>query len=949
MYKRFWPWFGIVAIVVVCIVVYSQQSESEGFADLQLISAQRQQLKYEGQRRYNDFSRMQSTNTSLPADAVDDALRQVIPASSAYSPSILTTLSSNMFSAADNGANKRGDGVEKTGFLAQKIAFCESVKSTTDCGILSDPRYSECGICHTEGVSSKGKHHKGGMYISADDQIRANEVAKANGTRATYVPTVGTCDPANFTMMTQSCQAKVQQMECAGAGAPASSNECGQCFGGGDTLLYVGPKSTYTAVLHVSHPGLHRMNGAGMRIFFPNGKSQTIKASASSAILDPKEIYLEVKEGENLRIVIYGVPMYWCAWLSSPDGTRTVSLDIGVQAINPTNGIVVAGDKRSKALNKAMSKEAGWDKFKGKVPNTVMWFSRPNARIPPAIVKAVYGSDSPRSITATIQESAGAGRDILVKNMLKGPATGDYSANTLTLTQDTGGVITAQEGETIKSSLINNSATISFTVPASLVGPYYDVDQDQCAAGPMVFTEVGAGLMGAHSCYDAKGKFNPSVYCLTKLFIAAGGTEAGTLYPDTAEKAAALVMKDADGKPSLDATVESLNNMGNIAIYGTDTEGAPVGFEAQKQMALALLGLTMTNPCDGPQSATGPHSNECLDYLWRTSGDSGPLPSNLDPASLPYGYCSADGAAAPLKSAANAQAANALGNVTKVRNYFNGLFARSQDSSDFDAQAVAMKACYGVKISSPVGATSCPATKPCDWITAANKAPWTGMDGGLVQATIDEGDNVIGVNYKMEIYRRPVKGSWVRLSGGLTQIDSKGGIVVGIRGDIGGVIYRNKSADVNHSSWEQLPGAASWVSVGGDGELWCVNSAGSIYRWNGAPNWVLIPGGASNVAVGDANNVYVVGYSDGGKLWKYEKSGFKNIPTPVAVKQVSVTAGGSKMLIFGQDGNIYGSANSGVSWTQIGGNFNGSVSISDNYIVAVNSSNWSIYTRAISC
>jgi hypothetical protein len=46
----------------------------------------------------------------------------------------------------------------------------------------------------------------------------------------------------------------------------------------------------------------------------------------------------------------------------------------------------------------------------------------------------------------------------------------------------------------------------------------------------------------------------------------------------------------------------------------------------------------------------------------------------------------------------NVQNANDQGGITGVRAFFNGLFARSQDSSDFDAQAVAMKACYGPNI-----------------------------------------------------------------------------------------------------------------------------------------------------------------------------------------------------------------------------------------------------------
>lgn len=694
-------WLGLgIIIAVIGILIWLSRS-SEGFVDVDLAHAQSQQLKWEGDRRYNEFALLQNTGINLSADDVDDAVRQNIPVASSFEPSHLAVKSMTRFGAADDGTNKEGDGVEKTGILQQKITFCESVLSA-NCDILNDPRYSECGICHKDGVNSKGKPHRGGMFISADDQVRANEVGKVNDARAIYKPTIGSCSPANFTVMTDTCIAKERSIECERAGAATSSNECGQCFGGGDTMLYVGPKSTYQAVLHVSHPGLHNVDGVGMRVTQSNGRSDILKASSTSAILDPKEIYMDLKEGDTITIVIYGVPAIWCAWLSNPDGTRNVSLDIGVKSVAPAGGLVIAGDKRSKAVTKVLSKDSRWNQYKDTIPSTVMLFQR--KKIPAAITKAMYGPlSNPYQITDMIQSIAGYGQDLRVKNLLKKDPGDDYSANVLTITQDTGGVIRAREGDLIPAAKLNNSVSIVATIPASLRGPYYDVDQELCAAGPMVFTEIGAGIMGANSCYDAKGKFNPSVYCLTKLFEAVGGTSAGTLYPDTPAKASALVVNG-----SLDATVDALNNRASIAMYGVDNNGAPSGFEAQKKAAVDMMGLILSNPCDGPTSAEGPHSDICLDYLWRTSGNTTPLGPNVDPASIPYAYCSANGEAAPLKSVAALQTANDLGGVQSVRSYFSSLFNRSQDSSDYDAQAEAMKACYGVNLPRNTGPPACP-------------------------------------------------------------------------------------------------------------------------------------------------------------------------------------------------------------------------------------------------
>jgi hypothetical protein len=758
-----WSWLVpvILMVVLVCIISWPQQ---EHFADVNTLVAQRQQLKMEGERRYNDFARMQSPNVNLSADNVADALGNVIPVhTTKRGESLLSTLGLGLFGAADDGSNKSGDHVEQTGVLQEKINFCERITDVT-CDVLDDPRYSECGICHKNGVNSKGKPHRGGMYISPDDQIRANEVAKTNGTRAVYKPTIGGCDPDSFTVMKDSCVAKGRQLECDTAGAPTSSNECGQCFGGSGTLMYVGAKpKQFPAVLHVSHPGFQSLQGNGITIKnTTTGELFSVAPSKKKDVLDPKEIYMQIAEGNNLQINIYGVPAIWCAWLSSTDGKRVVGIDIGVQSINPVSGLVVVGDKRSKKVSKPMSEVKGWDTYKDTVPSTVLWYARNRNVVPPAILSASYSavtiyedygssvSLSDDNFNRQVKEIASASGTIDLKSgpimSLKTGVLGKYDsiANELiNITMDDGSVKQASGGTGGRIPNLQTSVQINVSVPATLANPFYDVDVVNCPAGPMVLTEYGAGLMGANSCFDAKGQFNPTIYCMTGLFEAAGGTTAGTLYPDTKEKANALVINN-----SLDATVDNINNMANSAIYGIDNDGAPVDFATQKDLSVKMLGITLNNPCDGLNSKKGPHSTACLDYLWRTSGNAAPLGTNVDPASVPYAYCHSGGAAAPLKSAATIQAANDLGDIQTIRNAFYGLFTRAQDSSSFDAQAAMMNACYGVKINKPTGPPPvCPPQQNanCDWITAVNAAPWVQMDGNLTQASIGNDDRIVGI------------------------------------------------------------------------------------------------------------------------------------------------------------------------------------------------------------
>jgi hypothetical protein len=96
------------------------------------------------------------------------------------------------------------------------------------------------------------------------------------------------------------------------------------------------------------------------------------------------------------------------------------------------------------------------------------------------------------------------------------------------------------------------------------------------------------------------------------------------------------------------------------------------------------------------------------------------------------------------------------------------------------------------------------------------------MDGNLMSAAIGDDNQIIGIgNYQNQIWTRPVSGTWTQLPGALTQVDTKGGKMVGIfdgdgyHNQYGGSIW--KWVGRNGVNWERLAGAAVWVSVGPDG------------------------------------------------------------------------------------------------------------------------------------
>ena len=620
--------------------------------------------------------------------------------------------------------------------VQEKINFCESI-TTVNCDLLDDPRMAECGFCHRDGTSSTGKPFRGGMYISSDDQIRANELSNANGQApGVYQPTIGSCKPQNFTLMKESCQVLELQMQCQAAGAATSTNPCGQCFGGtpaGTTgLLYMGPKPrAYTATLWVSHPGSHSAGGTGISVNYPNGYSVVLPPS-NQPLLDPQQFTLTITEGDNLVIGVVGMPAVWCGWLSNADGSRTVSLDIGEQSIVPATGFMIAGDKNAKVVNAAMAAAAdptAWSNFQSQVPNTVLWYQRRDEVVPGAVVSAWYGNTPPGSpnsqgvdVTAYVKLAAGSNQSVPVSNDY---FQGDPAPNIpkhIWIQQDNGQSQIAAEGQTIDSSRLYNAMVMNFTVPATLVNPLFQNDMANCPTGPIIMTEIGAGLMGAHSCFKADGSFNPSMYCMQELWGAAGGSPNGRIYPKTDAQAAALALNDpTTGKPSLDATVAAFNNGVNIAMYGVDSNGVVQEFSDIKANALDFLGIVMNNPCDGPTSQTGPHTAECIDYLWRTSGNPGQDGATVDPSKLPYAYCKAEGLAAPLNkdgtvNQANVTTANSYGAIPNVRAYFQGIFNRTQDNSDFDTQAAAMRDCYNVNITPPpVDPAACPLPNPDEW------------------------------------------------------------------------------------------------------------------------------------------------------------------------------------------------------------------------------------------
>jgi hypothetical protein len=754
---------GIAALIIFLLLAMLSVSQPtyqiEGFltTDKNALIAQRQNLQFEGERRYNDLARVQNPESTVSARDIDSTVRQVIPVPGSGSASLLQNIASSVgLGGQDDGSNKSGAWVEQTGMVQAKINFCESLP--VNCDGFTDPRMAECGFCHKGGVNSKGQKWRGGMYVSSDDQIRTNETATASNSVAQYVPTIGKCEPKNFTLAKERCDARENQLECERMSAPANGNRCAQCYGSNGALLFVGAKpQAFTAYLHISHPGLHSSSGVATTI--TAGSSVYTLPPSAKTVLDPKVVTLTgLKEGDTIRINVLGIPRVWCAWLSNSEniGTRTVGISVGEQSIMPTKGLGIVGDKLSTKVSSELAKASDQTlvaPFRSKVPNNVMWYGR-NSNVPGAIISAKYGetSDTAANVLSTIRARAGTNSDIPASSL------GTAQANYLWVRMDNGRYFVIADGEVLKKSNFYNNVVIETRCPATLKEPAISDDLASCPSGPLIYTEIGAGLMGANSCYTATGQFDPNVFCLQELFKNAGGTESGTLYPKNTTEAAAMVQKVA-GKPDLNATTDYLNNLGNIAIYGQTPDGAIVEWNVFSDASMKMFGRIPANPCDGPNSATGPHTAACLNLLWKTSGD-----TTTPKESSVYKYCGSSGTKAPTNED-NMAIANDKGGVAEVKAYYKSIYDAANNTSNFNTWSKSMKACYNATVKDTTDASHCKPTVIPRVITpptcsAPNCVDWSQSRPGQAQPACGERVTIFGkpnfVEYNFSI---PV-GEW---------------------------------------------------------------------------------------------------------------------------------------------------------------------------------------------
>jgi uncharacterized repeat protein (TIGR03803 family) len=141
------------------------------------------------------------------------------------------------------------------------------------------------------------------------------------------------------------------------------------------------------------------------------------------------------------------------------------------------------------------------------------------------------------------------------------------------------------------------------------------------------------------------------------------------------------------------------------------------------------------------------------------------------------------------------------------------------------------------------------------------------------------------------------------------------GLVTGVYTDGSGALHG--WVESTTLAWQQEPGLLSQISVGSDGTVWGLNSAGQPYMFNPLTGtWQQAPGSLTHIAVGSSGVIW--GLNAAGQIYRYD-------PSTQGWDQI---AGILSQIAVGADGDVWGINAGGQvfhfnaatqSWVQIAG------------------------------
>ena len=166
--------------------------------------------------------------------------------------------------------------------------------------------------------------------------------------------------------------------------------------------------------------------------------------------------------------------------------------------------------------------------------------------------------------------------------------------------------------------------------------------------------------------------------------------------------------------------------------------------------------------------------------------------------------------------------------------------------------------------------------------TTTPRPGWTQLTGLLSNISVGADGSVWGVNSQGYVYKwSPLINDWVMSTGSNVRViatapDGRPWVV-----NSAGQIWRKSDGNPSNSGWQQMPGQATRIAIGGDGSVWVSNAAGSVFKWDGNSNWIQAPAsGVTRIAVTPQGVPWVINSS--AQVWAKldgdPKTGFTRMP-----------------------------------------------------------------------
>uniref|UniRef100_A0A6C0DRB6 Beta/gamma crystallin 'Greek key' domain-containing protein n=1 Tax=viral metagenome TaxID=1070528 RepID=A0A6C0DRB6_9ZZZZ len=263
--------------------------------------------------------------------------------------------------------------------------------------------------------------------------------------------------------------------------------------------------------------------------------------------------------------------------------------------------------------------------------------------------------------------------------------------------------------------------TFVLSVPATLRDPTNIDDMKLCPSGPLVQTKEAAAKLRVSPCEQLvngqpQGPGTYTLDCLKTVFLGSGCTADGSGIPTTAERGRSMSKDPMTGQNLvLDDIIAATDDIYSISKTGLYVDGTKAGSADFASASDKCLGKIVLDPCDTPNKQTGPHSQDCLDYLFRNAGKANAEigttyqgVSNRSSGSdrttaTPIMYCQRKGTMSPVGADGKPnidaiQTANSFGGIGAVKEFYRQIHYDANFSSDATTQKVGLNQCYGVAI-----------------------------------------------------------------------------------------------------------------------------------------------------------------------------------------------------------------------------------------------------------